>query len=127
VDISEREELGQLLPGEASAARLARANDRRNLMAALSAQELFDREIDLDGPFQMSLGVAVHAFIGRSTSALVITQLDDLIAERVAVNLPGTDRERPNWRRRLSAPLNDLFAGDADAMLSAMAVARKVH
>lgn len=126
-DISEREYLGHLPPEEAATSRLARAEDRRRLIAALRAQELLDGEIDPDGSFQISFAVAVHAFIGRSTSALVITQLDDLITERVAVNLPGTDRERPNWRRRLSAPIGDLFAGNASAMLAAMAAARQRH
>jgi glycogen operon protein len=39
-------------------------------------------------------------------------QIDDLLGERNAVNLPGTDRERPNWRRRL--------ARDATAALDEM-------
>jgi glycogen operon protein len=33
----------------------------------------------------------------------MLAQLEDLAGEAVAVNLPGTDRERPNWRRRLPA------------------------
>ena len=27
----------------------------------------------------------------------------------VAVNLPGTDRERPNWRRRLAPDVETIF------------------
>jgi hypothetical protein len=36
-------------------------------------------------------------------------QADDLAAEERAVNLPGTDTERPNWRRRLRLATEDCF------------------
>ncbi len=39
---------------------------------------------------------------------MVLLQADDLAGETAAVNLPGTDRERPNWRRKVSV--------DADAL-----------
>jgi glycogen debranching enzyme GlgX/4-alpha-glucanotransferase len=43
---------------------------------------------------------AVHEFIGRTGSALMLVQVDDLEGETEPLNVPGTDRERPNWRRR---------------------------
>jgi glycogen operon protein len=46
--------------------------------------------------------VEIHALIARTNSALALVQVDDLTGERVGLNLPGTDRERPNWRRRVS-------------------------
>ena len=39
---------------------------------------------------------------------LVQVQLDDLLGEEEAVNLPGTWRDYPNWRRKLGTPLEDL-------------------
>jgi 4-alpha-glucanotransferase len=45
---------------------------------------------------------AVHAFLAKTASALALVQIDDLLGETSAVNLPGTDRERPNWRRKLT-------------------------
>jgi len=39
---------------------------------------------------------------------LALVQADDLAGETVAINLPGTDRERPNWRRRLDPDASDL-------------------
>jgi glycogen operon protein len=38
----------------------------------------------------------------------MLAQAEDLAGETVAVNLPGTDRERANWRRRLSTALPGL-------------------
>jgi glycogen operon protein len=39
-----------------------------------------------------------------------MAQLDDLAGARVAVNLPGTDRERSNWRRKLDRPVEQMFS-----------------
>ena len=61
-------------------------------------------------PFDDALARALHAFIARTPSRLAVAQLDDLACETVAVNLPGTDRERQNWRRKLGAPVGGLFA-----------------
>jgi glycogen operon protein len=36
-------------------------------------------------------------------------QADDLASETVAVNLPGTDAERPNWRRKLGVAADALW------------------
>jgi 4-alpha-glucanotransferase len=40
---------------------------------------------------------------------LVAIQLDDLIGETEPVNIPGTHREYPNWRRKLMLPLEAIF------------------
>ena len=50
---------------------------------------------------------ATHALIAGAGSALALVQLDDLCAETLPVNLPGTSTEYPNWRRRLSKRLDD--------------------
>ncbi len=46
----------------------------------------------------------IHRFVGAAPAMLVLLQADDLAAETVAQNLPGTDRERPNWRRKIGIP-----------------------
>jgi glycogen operon protein len=65
--------------------------------------------------------VDVHRALAAGESALVMVQADDLAFEEIAVNLPGTDRERPNWRRRLVPATDELFEGDAGAVLDAVA------
>jgi glycogen operon protein len=47
--------------------------------------------------------------VGETACALALVQADDLAGEDFAVNLPGTDRERPNWRRRLATDAQDLW------------------
>jgi 4-alpha-glucanotransferase len=38
----------------------------------------------------------------------MLAQIDDLEGETEPLNVPGTDRERPNWRRRNSRAIEDL-------------------
>ena len=72
-----------------------------------------------------AFAAAVHAWVAQSGSALASVQVDDLAGETVATNLPGTDRERPNWRHRLHDDAGRLFeAPRARAILAAMAAAR---
>jgi glycogen operon protein len=52
----------------------------------------------------------VHGYVAASNSALALVQADDLAMETVAINLPGTDKERPNWRRKLRVPVQMLFS-----------------
>ena len=73
----------------------------------------------------IALAAALHAFVGSAGSVFAIAQFDDLAGETVATNLPGTDRERPNWRHRLALPVDALVAAPrAAAILSAFAKER---
>jgi glycogen operon protein len=109
-DITERTALGL---GDAVAAMAERAADRAALRALLATEGLLPEQ-DADLP------AAVHALAARTPAALLLVQAEDLAGERVGVNLPGTDRERPNWRRRLPMEVRVLFASPlARAVLAA--------
>ena len=70
---------------------------------------------------RVALAAAVHAFVAATPSLLALVQADDLAGETVGVNLPGTDRERPNWRRRLDVDVATLCQTPlARAILAAM-------
>lgn len=124
-DIAEREGLGHLSADQAGQARAARARDRRALLAALRAEGLVAEDFDADAPLPEAVMIAIHRFIGRSASALVVAQIDDLAGVPTSVNLPGTDRERPNWRRRLPAPAREILKGAAREALDALAEPRR--
>ncbi|WP_440056500.1 4-alpha-glucanotransferase (plasmid) [Pseudoalteromonas sp. T1lg65] len=51
--------------------------------------------------------------LAHSNAKLLTLQLDDLDKQRVPVNIPGTDLEYPNWRRKLSAPINTIISQSA--------------
>lgn len=108
-DIDEKEALGLLDRDSAAAGRSAREADKRALLDALRAEDLAGA-LAADAPFHDALARALHAFAARAPSLFAVAQLDDLAGERTAVNLPGTDRERPNWRRKLDPSVDALFA-----------------
>jgi glycogen operon protein len=104
-DLDEREQLGLL----AADARAARAADR----AALGLG---------DGPFTPEIAAAIHARVAATPCALMLVQADDLAGERIGTNLPGTDAERPNWRRRHAVTVDRLLeTPTARAVLAAVA------
>uniref|UniRef100_UPI0018E0393C 4-alpha-glucanotransferase n=1 Tax=Roseomonas rosulenta TaxID=2748667 RepID=UPI0018E0393C len=116
-DLDERLALGLLTPAHAAAALARRAQDRAALAAACGVSP---------GGFGPETAAAVHRFVAASPSRIMLVQAEDLVGERIGVNLPGTDRERPNWRRRLPVPASHLFAGDiATAILDALAERRR--
>jgi len=55
------------------------------------------------------LDEAIHKFLGRSKSKVVVLQLEDILGVTELQNLPGTDRDRyPNWRHKLPINLEEL-------------------
>jgi 4-alpha-glucanotransferase len=107
-DLDERASLG-LLADEAGE-RAAREAERQELRALVGPQ-----------PDEDALVAALHAFVSQAPCAMLLVQAEDLAGETVAVNLPGTDRERPNWRRRLPMIAADLLASPrACAILAAL-------
>jgi glycogen operon protein len=101
-DIAERTALGLAAPG----AEVEREAERQALLAALG----HPAGITTDQPFSDGLAAAIHAHVSAGAPLLMLAQSEDFSGETMAVNLPGTDRERPNWRRRLSTPLPGLCA-----------------
>ena len=115
-DIDERAALGLVTAAEAAAAMASRARERAALAAACDTPS--DR-------FSAATAAAVHRFVAAAPSRVMLVQAEDLAGERIGVNLPGTDRERPNWRRRLPVTTERLLTGDfAEGILDALAQRR---
>ncbi len=116
-DIAERRMLKLDVAGDAEAVR---GQERVELLKALNAAGVLEGG-DADGPLTVEIAAAVHAFIARTPAVLAMVQLEDLAGQAVPINLPGTDRERPNWRHRLPKTLEEIFAGDwAKALIAAI-------
>ena len=107
-DIALRERL-HLFPDPqgAEAQREPRVRDRRQLLRALKREGLLGASTE---PDSTELMLAVHAFVAKSGAFLAMAQVDDIACEIDPVNLPAS-LEYPNWRRRLSVTLDQLFAG----------------
>ena len=124
-DIAERLGLGLTNLSQAQRAIEDRLKEKAAIVAQLARAGLLPEPPDLDAPLSDALAAAVHAFLADSGSVLASAQFDDLAGETRATNLPGTDRERPNWRHRLGSDVEALLEGPrARAILSALAAKR---
>lgn len=102
-DILVRRSLGLL-----SGATLTQAENERNaerrLVLALAGLD----ETALHGPPDSEIAVAIHRLAARSASRLAAIRLEDVVGGRRLVNLPGTDREHPNWRNTLPMDVDEI-------------------
>ena len=125
-DIAERLSLGLATLEDSERAIAERLNEKRALIDALAQAGYLAESPRLDDPMTDALAAAIHAFVGGSGSVFASAQFDDLAGETVATNLPGTDRERPNWRHRLEFDVETLLTTPrATAILEALARGRK--
>lgn len=111
-DIVLRSELG-LFPTEQQREEqiVARAQARTQLLAALEREDLLPADISsypvsrLDVPPEFVQ--AVHAYLARTPSKLMLVQFEDVLGQSEQPNLPGTTDQHPNWRRKLSLNLEE--------------------
>ncbi|MCU0259057.1 MAG: 4-alpha-glucanotransferase, partial [Solirubrobacteraceae bacterium] len=87
----------------------ARPRERGELLAALRAEGLLPAGLDTDATkvpaMTPALTEALHAFLARTPSRLLMVQLEDVFGAEEQVNLPGTTNEHPNWCRKLTVPI----------------------
>ena len=68
----------------------------------------------------------MHVYLGKSPTALVTVQLEDMIGMLEPVNVPGTSSEYSNWTRRMTASTTEIFAReDVRALCAAMVASRQ--
>ncbi|MFM2483568.1 4-alpha-glucanotransferase [Celerinatantimonas yamalensis] len=60
-------------------------------------------------PMDRTLNYAMQLHMANGCSALLSLQLEDWLEMSQPVNVPGTSDEYPNWRRKLSMTLEDMF------------------
>jgi 4-alpha-glucanotransferase len=114
-DIAWRDRL-DLYPSEESRRRdhEERAHDRQLLLEALKREGL-----GADPADEEALAEAVHRFLARAPSLLMLIQAEDVAGEIEQPNLPGTVDEHPNWRRRLPISVEALLASPLFHRISA--------
>jgi 4-alpha-glucanotransferase len=94
-----------LLETELAGDLAARERERELLVETLiSHGDLSPGERDDD----LAVVVAANRYLAAAPSAIVMAQLEDVLGERVPVNVPGTSTQYPNWRRKLKTPIEAL-------------------
>ena len=54
-----------------------------------------------------------YRYLARTPARIVMLQIEDMLGERTPVNIPGTDHEYPNWRRKLRDDLETIATDGA--------------
>ena len=112
-DMDWRKDL-DLYPDKAAAAHdeKSRAADRRRVLDALIHAGLWPAEPYTDAeqqPMNEALSIAIHRYLARTPSFLMMVSLDDALGAPEQMNLPGTIFEHPNWRRKLPLGVAEIF------------------
>lgn len=110
-DLALRDQL-RLYPGEEIRRRVIeeRSRDRAALLAALQEVGLQPGDDpDADAAFGDALAHSIQLYLAKSAAALVVLQIEDLIGMTDPVNVPGTSDEHPNWQRKLTRELEQVF------------------
>ncbi len=117
-------------PEVESQQRLQRAQDRREILAALRREQLVPVDASDDANSPSALGgdllVFIQRYLARSNAAVMMVQLEDLFGQQQQINLPGTIDEYPNWRCKLPVVLED-WPADGDLESIARAINSERH
>ncbi len=105
-DLELRESLG-LFPQPELRQRqvIERAQDRARLLLALESESLLPPGATVS-PVSIpqmtpAFSHALHQYLARSPSKIVLAQLEDVAGVREQINQPGTSDAHPNWQRKL--------------------------
>lgn len=107
-DIALHERLGLLDAESARRTRSARESGVAQLRAALVAGGDL-RALD---PDTEAVALAAYRYLARSPARIVMLQIEDALGERAPVNIPGTYRQYPNWRRKLRDDIETIAASE---------------
>ncbi|MGF1760793.1 4-alpha-glucanotransferase [Photobacterium sagamiensis] len=112
-DLRMGEELG-LYPDKEQLSGLfdSRAESKQKILDSLNWHGYLPEGVGHDAryvPMDRNLSEGMQMHLAASSSALLSLQLEDWLEMDKPVNIPGTVDEYPNWRRKLSTTLDDLF------------------
>ena len=102
-DIADRQDLGLIDERGAAEEQRARARLREKLASFLTAEGWLAGPADERAVLRAAL-----AFLSAGDDWLTLAGLEDLWGEDRPQNVPGTDVERPNWRRRARLTLDEM-------------------
>lgn len=122
LEIPERVELGFIDPAAAAREREARDAQKAALVEFLAGRGLPEAGRDDAGAVLRAL----WSYLAESPARVVLLGLEDLWLETESQNTPGTERERPNWRRKFRLAFEEFGRSPEIAeALRALAEARR--
>jgi (1->4)-alpha-D-glucan 1-alpha-D-glucosylmutase len=95
-------------PAQRDAASHARGTDRAALIDLLRREQLLVAEAPCDeAPID-----ALYGMLAKTPSRLLMVQIEDMVRQIEQMNVPGTDRQYPNWRWRLATDARAIYTGE---------------
>ncbi len=114
VEISTMKNLGFFTEENARNGFSWRECERRSLLKALDEEGVWPEDRRRNGDYiygenyPEGIEEAVNAYMAKTNSEVFLIELDNMLHQMCLQNLPGTDKEHPNWRTRLPVDLEDL-------------------
>lgn len=99
----------------------SRHEDKQAILDTLHGHHMIGDEISRDVNYvgmTRTLNQAMQVHMAHGSSALLSLQLEDWLEMDKPVNVPGTFMEYPNWRRKLSRDLEDIFSDETIVSLA---------
>lgn len=100
-----------------------RQRDKERLLGALKVEGLLPEGVTDDPasvPFMTSeLCRAIHVFLARTPSWIMMASLEDCLGEPAQMNVPGTLDSYPNWSRKMRLSLEQLRDDQDTCLLAA--------
>lgn len=115
-DLDLRQQLGIYDSERTQQEKQARHEDKVALLKTLRSIGELPRGMNPDDittlTYSRDLMEKVHYYLAKTASRIVVVQLEDILGLDTPVNVPGTSNEYPNWQRKLTRNLSELFASE---------------
>ncbi|MTI13928.1 4-alpha-glucanotransferase [Sansalvadorimonas verongulae] len=112
-DLDLRQQLGIYDSGKTLTEKKARHKEKIALLKTLGDIDEWPWGVDPNDittlGYSRDLMEKIHYYLAKTASRIVTVQLEDLLEMTTPVNVPGTSDEYPNWKRKLSRTLSDIF------------------
>jgi 4-alpha-glucanotransferase len=91
----------------------ARQRDKKDILQALEKEGLLPAGLTVDPAsvptMSSELARAIHAYLAKAPTWVMLVNVDDLLGEVRQMNVPGTVTEYPNWSRKLPVGLEQIW------------------
>jgi 4-alpha-glucanotransferase len=93
-----------------------RQRDKARILSALNRENLLPNGVTEDLATAPAMTVelchAIHIYLARTPSCIVLANLEDGLGELSQTNLPGTIDSHPNWTRKYSVRMDDILCDE---------------
>lgn len=108
----------------------SRHENKQSILDTLHGHQSVSEEVGRDVhnvPMSKALNFGMQLHMAGGSSELLSLQLEDWLEMDKPVNIPGTFNEYPNWRRKLTRNLQDIFADSSlNSLAAKLTEARKL-